>query len=238
MDYYKDYQELFEGAVLWFTGYDQTNLGFPILPAGVTVTPNGTFYKTDLGNNKSVLNFDGSTNYMSLSDNDAWHMWLGDATFAAWASIANLTSHVVFLTQRVDGSNQLGIYRNYTNNILVLFIISSGVDVGVFSCPFSPTQNVWYHISILRSGTSCLMYINGVSQTVTQIAAFATVPNLSAAFNIGYGSAQGYATGNLKDLLVYKGRALTQVEIVTLMRLTEPGKRDITPILPGIRGVE
>ena len=42
---------------------------FPIVPSGVTVTNNGTWTKDDLGNNKSVLRFNGSTNYVSLSFN-------------------------------------------------------------------------------------------------------------------------------------------------------------------------
>ena len=44
--------------------------------------------------------------------------------------------------------------------------------------------------------------------------------------------------GNLKDLMIFKGRALSQDEVVTLMRLTEPGKYDITPIMSGVRSCE
>ena len=44
--------------------------GFPILPNGVTITPTGTFTTVKDKDGQTYLKFDGSTNYISLTDVD------------------------------------------------------------------------------------------------------------------------------------------------------------------------
>ena len=104
------FNSLLDKCVLWATLQDSAGVSggideFPILPSGVTVTNNGTFTKTDLGNNKSVLNFNGSTNYISLTDNDAWDVFEDDFTITMWVNYDSISANKALLSQYVDANN-------------------------------------------------------------------------------------------------------------------------------------
>lgn len=218
---------LLDKCVLYFTGQKSGALfgefdEFPIIPSGVTVTNNGTFTKTDLGNNKSVLNFDGSTNYISLTDNDAWALYLGPFSVGFWIQFANISNHCRIFSQRVDANNNAAIGWNTTNTITIYGTVA-GVITFSYQCPLTPTIGTWYHIVVERSGSDCLIYINGTPQTVTITTAWSsTDTNIAASLTIGQYASSLYMNGNLKDLMIWKGRALTQPEIKLLMNRTHP----------------
>lgn len=239
--YSGQYEELFSNCVLWFTGYNQTNLGFPILPAGVTVTPNGTWTNDlNLGNGKSVETFDGSTNYISLTDNDAWDIINTNAfSICGWFRLSSLiTSRIC--SQGTTSNDYWRVSWGSTNVLQIMGGVGS-VEAINYRAPLIASVGTWYYFTIVKSsgipGTFNL-YINGVLLTTTILTAYTGATySLNDPFSVGYHNTI-YWFGNIKDFMIFKGRALTQSEITTLMRLTEPGKRDITPILPGIRGVE
>jgi hypothetical protein len=87
-----------------------------------------------------------------------------------------------------------------------------------------------------------LIYINNVSQTVTTAVAFGTWPNIAAPLYIGQDTHMypiSWVTGNIKDLMIWNSRALTQPEIALLMIETSPiTGSDVYPVMPGKRGVE
>ena len=51
---------------------DGNKRGFMILPDGVTVTPNGTFTTQKMKDGRNIWEFDGSTNYITISDHASW----------------------------------------------------------------------------------------------------------------------------------------------------------------------
>lgn len=244
LNYFTDYSELFDKAVLWWTGYDLTITGFPIIPAGVTPTPNGTWANDlSLGNNKICKTFNGSTNYISLNDNDAWYFGTGDFTVSFWTYYKTMTQYYYV---------EICIFNSTSDRLTVFFDNYPGVYKG--ACMTYPADrsvvnlydnalgsyvnNTWYHMTFVRNGSVFYIYRNGI--VVAQTSASLNIPNMTGNLYIGYDNCGGtaYHFGNLKDLMIFKGRALTQPEIITLMRLTEPGKRDITPVMSGVRGVE
>lgn len=238
LGFYKDNQELFRSCVMWFQGYNQTNLGFPILPEAVTVTPNGSFTTTSLGNNKSVVNFDGSTNYISLTDNDAWACFDANFTIAMWVKFSSIASIRRLIGQYTDSSNYWQITWNNSLNQFTTNGMISGTSNFSYTCPHTAAADTWYHFVLQRSGSSCLMYINSISQTVTTTQAFRNTTNVAAPLAIGLASESLYS-GNIKDLMIFKGRTLTQAEIKNVMVKTHPVTGDpyFYPLYSGIRGI-
>lgn len=194
---------------------------FPILPTGVTVTPSGTFYKEALPNGKQVIKFDGSTNYLSLTDNDAWTLFGVDFTMCLWVRFSSTSRSIEIIGQYVDASNGW-VIDWVTSNLIEVFSRVTSINT-YYKCPFTPSANAWYHITIMRSGSSCLIYINGVSISVTIETAWGSTTNFGAPLKIGYGTTGSYTMlGNIKDLLIFKNKALSRTEIQELMTLTNP----------------
>jgi hypothetical protein len=218
------FPDLFRSCIFWWPGLHCAGVSgdfdeFPILPSGVTVTNNGTFTKTDLGNNKSVVNFNGSTNYISLSDCDDWYIYGGDFTICAWIKYI-ASDHRGFITQK-DESNFASIYGSDRG------IYISGTSA-VCYCTTSYTfmEGGWYHLTIQRSGNAvCIMYANGVQIDVTELNPWSYLEhNISSPLYIGYDTAfsSSFLNGNIKDLMIWKNRLLTQPEIKLLMNRTNP----------------
>lgn len=243
LTFYKDNTEIMSQCVLWWQGRDQTTTGFPILPSGVTATPAGTWANDlSLGNNKTLKTFNGSTNYISLTDNDAWAMFEGDFTIMGWFRFPNRSQHHPILLQSPHG----GAYWQYlvvSNGNIQLsgYAVDGSATVNFYYYYYYPTvDNVWYHISIQRYGTACLAHVNGISQTVSTEQAWRNTSNFASPLIIGANIPYlNYINGNIKDLMIWKGRALTQPEIKLLMQLTNPNTgREFELLYPGQRGVE
>jgi len=242
LTYYKDNSELFTSCVLWFTGRDQTSLGFPILPAGVTVTPNGSWTDLTSGVTRPVKNFDGSTNYISLTDNDAWDFNLNqDFTISFWAKYVTVPPYPTIACTCPGTAASAGWITYIGYEYRFSFASTTGTrswNICNVSSIISWTSGQWYHFVIVRKNNVITLY-----RDMTQTAQ-ATVANAITSSNplrIGYDGVQAsaFANNNIKDLLIYKGRALTQPEIIEIMRLTNPvSGRDFAAIYPGIRGVE
>jgi hypothetical protein len=194
---------------------------FPIIPSGVTVTNNGTFTKTDLGNNKSVVNFDGSTNYISLADDDAWYWGTGDFTFAYWINPQAMNGRLWYQ----ETTRACPFYIMHYSNKLHVYLSYDGTNWGLnnFTSSATLSNGTWYHITILRSGTTLYYYINGLYDNSVSISTN-TLYNEPSPVIIGReNNANGnYLCGNIKDLIIWKGRALTQAEIKLLMNRTHP----------------
>jgi hypothetical protein len=196
---------------------------FPIIPAGCTVTNFGTFRKVDLGNNQKVLVFDGSTNYISLSDTDIWNLYENDFTIGFWIKLDSLTNGAV-LSQYETGQRCVSLYGylSATSRIELIGLLSNNNYSFDYYCSFTPTIGIWYYIVIVRKETSCLIYINTISQTVTTLQEWRDVTNMNSPLYIGKTYNIYNHNGNIKDLIIWKGWALTLPEIKELMALTHP----------------
>ena len=192
--------------------------GFPILPDGVTVTPNGTFAIQKMKDGRNVYKLDGSTNYITISDHALWSMFLNNFTICGWINFTTIAANRIILGQYAS-STSYWILQWTTSNTITLIGMISGTATFSYSCSFIPTAGSWYYITIQRSGSSCIMYINCVSQTVTTTAAFTTVAtNVASTLNIG-GLNSVYNYGNIKELQIF-AKALTVDQIGALMEET------------------
>lgn len=223
------FPSLFSNCVLWFPG---TGFGasptiddFPIIPSGVTVTPAGTWTKDDLGNNKSVLRFDGSTNYIQIT-NSATSLGAGDWMIFVWfKSLGPSGNHAgifgnLYYPLISTGMYLLKIKNSY--NVVTFFYRNGSTDVNI-NTEFNPSDGNWHCIVATRIGTAFTIYVDGTSQATATLPSGYDFTNTAYAGQIGYtADIPSYVNGNIKDLLIYKGRALTLPEIKLIMARTHP----------------
>lgn len=248
---FTDNSELFRACVCWFTGYSETNLGFPILPSGVTVTPSGTWTNDlSLGNNKSCKTFDGSTNYITVGTVSTFNFLhqvgtTGKWTVAFWYRYTNRTSTVRILSSTPATTGYPGIYAHLSASRVLSFGIAADTTTVCTSwnVQLSDDSN-WHQLVItydqsLASG-NMLTYLDSI--LVATDSKTANTPSTADAYSIMRIGQNANGTnpmaGNLKDLMFFQNRILNQVDITTLFRLTAPGGRDLVPVMSGVRGVE
>lgn len=209
---------------------------FPIIPSGVTPTNNGVWDKSDLGNSKLLLNFTSSNqNYLALSDDDAWFFGTGDFTVSFWLKFntALPSSTVSFISQNggsaVVSPVELVFYHNGNNKLYVQSGSSTSAWDIINAWAASGTKidwaiNTWYYITLVRSGTSVKVYVDNVQDISVTIAANANFFNSTSTLDIlrYQNNTNNWLNGNMKDLMIFKDRALTQPEIELLMNRTHP----------------
>jgi len=225
-----NFPSLLDSCVLWAPLQHSAGVSgdideFPIIPSGVTVTNNGTFTKTSLGNNKSVLNFDGSTNYISLSNNASFNFGSGNFTICFWVKIFSLpASKYSYFFWYGSDTNLIGMQVNASNGNIYWYAKNNStylwdLHVGTLSL------NTWTHITCLRNGNYQASYINGVKSggTGSGTGAVGTYTNPFMISNCPYAYGNpNQIKGNIKDLMIFKDRALSQPEIKLLMNRTHP----------------
>lgn len=211
---------------------------FPIIPSGVTVTNYGTWTKDDLGNNKSVLKFDGSTRSIGLISNTAFNFMhqvgtSGKWTVSCWYRWNNRTTDSsIFSNTSTLGSHGFFIWGDTTRYLHVA--IAANVHPNkVFSGPTSsplPDDSNWHHIVIMYdqslASNNCKVYCDLVDISISSSKTAYTPSTANATNSAAIGAWQsgiaGNYNGNICQLMVFNGRILTLPEIKLLMNRTHP----------------
>jgi hypothetical protein len=212
----------------------------------VTVTPNGTWANSlNLGNNVTLKTFDGSTNYISLLDDASWDFWIDAASISFWIKFNSISAGVIFnvYSQYADSSNWASIYWQQSSGLLFFQRYVSGSSNGNHAVSLSPALGNWYHVAFVKSSATGTpsVYINGVLQVLsTSVAQTDSSTVFAAAALIGRnGAGTVFGNGNIKDLLIYKGKALAGAEIGAIMKMSHPTTgKGLVALYPGVRGVE
>ncbi len=160
--------------------------------------------------------FDGSNDYVTISDNaalqltthgtvEAWIYPESYPTSGNWKVIVNKGGWGA-------GTNDFGMYFQSTNNICY---ISSGVTAGQNRCvsnTYTPL-NTWSHVVLVWDLTTYRLYING---TQVDQGAKTIHPN-TAGYNLEFGhNASGYLfDGKIDNIRMYN-RALSTYEITAM----------------------
>ncbi|MFA5926334.1 MAG: LamG-like jellyroll fold domain-containing protein, partial [Parcubacteria group bacterium] len=151
---------------------------------------------------------DGSGDYVSAADSDDFAFGTGDFTMDMWVNWTT-AGNSGLISQNSDGNNtlDLAIY----NGQLVFYFADSGVQRAYYGYSWGPTAGTWYHIALVRSGSSLLLFINGDLKTwttVTTAISTNSLGNLTGTFNVGYGAYIGsYLNGYMDEVNISKGTA-------------------------------
>jgi hypothetical protein len=200
---------LYNECKLWFHGSDANNL--LIKPTGGTITPNKTFVYNILKDNDKCLKFDGSS-YLTIPNSSDFSFISGDFTMIIWARTTTLASNGAILSKYVTWSTNCEYYIYFkSSNSSIYCGIGPSVPVVLES---SCLANTWYFITIVRTGTTYKLYVNGIFITsVTNSVTLANNANIILGTNI---SNNEFLSGNLKDFMIFK-KALTLDQIGALM---------------------
>lgn len=146
--------------------------------------------------------FDGSGDYLSASYNSAF-AFTGDFTVEYWI---NYSAHAQYagMVSCCSPSSITGwqiIFSSTSNNILVEF------TGGSITSSSTLDANRWNHVALVRSGSSIVLYLNGVSVgTATNSSTF---DSGSSPFLVGYERQLNFGvTGFISNVRVVKGTAV------------------------------
>ena len=184
-------------------------------PNGLAITRNGDVKVTQLNPfnivpkevkqpNTYSYYFDGSGDYLSMASNSALALpgdftvesWVYVTSFAAERTIIDLrgaTSTVGFLGAIAITTGYPFIYKESTGTIL-----TSSTAV---------TSNAWTHVAFVRSGTTLVIYVNGINCGSTTDSTSWSAPNTTGRIGANK-DASSVMLGYISNLRVVKGTAV------------------------------
>lgn len=106
---------------------------------------------------------DGTGDYLSYSDHADWYLGSGDWTVDFRIRFNSVAGVIGIFMNRTDDSNHVGCFQNGNN---IYFRIYSGGSVVLDSSTsvVSITTNTWYHVAIVRTGTTYKIFVDGVER--------------------------------------------------------------------------
>jgi len=168
-----------------------------------TITENGSVVQgsfSPYGDNWSNY-FDGAGNYLTYSDDLSLRLGTGDFTIEFWINQSSKSGYQTPLTKGYISSGDYIVQTGNGDGNMVF--AASGTIVATES---GSTVNVgeWYHIAVVRSGTTITIYRNGVS-----VATGTSSANLNTTSSLLIGQGSTYAVnGYLSNVRIVKGTAL------------------------------
>ena len=192
------------------TFLDSSTNNFTITRNGNTTQ--GTF--TPYGSNWSNY-FDGSSS-VSIADAASLEVGSGDFTVDCFVNFSTLpsTSGVYSIVSKYNGaSNQswiLYLYNNAGSYEFRFAYSTSGSGVAgdrIFA--YTPSVGVWYQVTVTRSGSNLILYVNG-SQVGTTQTISGTLYNGNAALQVNGASGFSYNfSGYVSNVRLVVGTAVT-----------------------------
>jgi len=139
---------------------------------GKTVEVNGnTYLETD--NKKfgiSSLKLDGTGDYLKLNASDDWY-FDADFTLDFWIYFTAFSGYDMFFNNEYnDTNNRWAFYKGSgTDHKLYYFHITSGVALTYDANSGAGFElNNWYHIALIRSGSTYKFFVNGIELAGTK----------------------------------------------------------------------
>jgi hypothetical protein len=147
--------------------------------------------------------FDGSTDYVEFPDSDDWFYGSNDFTIDFWVRFNSFTSSMKIITQRVSDTDmgptisfepQLGDgLRFFAYQGGYFFNVAQGSNAGW-------ELDTWYHVAMVRNGSSIKGYKDGVEVLSTTTTA---LPNINAPLRVGaWNSTQFSLDGYLDEVRI------------------------------------
>jgi len=178
-------------------GYNNGGFVDSVIGANTNIPFNGTY---------SYYFNGGTTDYLTSSASGSFYQLTGDFTIECWFKLSSLSSGgLITLTQTAAGNSTSGLSLFIGSSGQVSFFVN-GNQGGTNSANGLVTTNTWYHITLVRVGSTNTVYLNGVS-----VASNSTTPTWGTAF-VGlarvYVDSTGGLSGYISNVRIIKGQGL------------------------------
>ena len=177
-------------------------------------TVNGATLTSDrFGNANQAYSFDGVNDIINTNTN-AGNFGTSDFSISSWVSDLSLNNAGVIVGKRLENSNILE--QGWGNG--PSFEISSGIPSYFTQSINGYSLNTWYNYTMVRSGLTIHVYINGnlvQSYSAPAIANINNAAQLSFGARYDYNQASEFINAIIDDIGIWN-RALTQCEIQAL----------------------
>jgi hypothetical protein len=160
--------------------------------------------------------FDGVSDYLSFTMTSAFNL-TGDFTLECW-----FNPNAIALDTQHPNIIKMGTYQLYLNSASNFVGVSpDGASVTLQSANSSIALNTWYHVAVVRSGSSEAMFLNG-TRVDTNTAS--TVYGASSGTSLigTYSGTGGDYNGTIRDLRLVNGTAIYDPSETTISTPTEP----------------
>jgi hypothetical protein len=174
-------------------------------------TTQGTFSPFSVGASQWSNFFDGSGDYLGIPSNAALAPGTGDFTVESWINFSSLPSVAspLFQNDAVGVSNNGKFWFGLLNDsgTYKLYIQRHATATNAF-VNWTPVVGTWYHIAVVRESGTLKMFIDGVSQSVTNSTAFNGISFDQNGASIGAISSPYYHHGYISNVRYIVGDAL------------------------------
>jgi hypothetical protein len=165
-----------------------------------------------------LLCLNGSTQSVTIPDNDDWAFGTGDFAIECWVKPTSTAAYTV-VTQSVGNAATAGsssFYMGVNNSSAGSFNFYSTTGTTwtnhMYTAANAVPAGVWSHIALVRISGVTNMYVNGINMATTGIVA-ANLLNGTQPLSIGAQNNAAFFNGGIDEVRVYKGAGLSQTEI-------------------------
>ena len=166
----------------------------------------GSFDEYTMGASNYGVQFNGSSQYLSLASNAALQPGSGSFTIEAWIYPLNTSQGCISFFGGTTSYWGVRFERNAGGGLQVL-LTNDAVSWQVNYTAGTIINNVWSHVALVKNGTSILLFINGIQVGLTQSISGSVYTGGS--FNqIGICYNTNYFNGYISNFRFIKGTAI------------------------------
>jgi hypothetical protein len=121
----------------------------------------------------SVL-FAGSNDVVTTPHNSDLNFGTSNFTIDFWIRWSDKTGEQGLFWKQQDVDNRWFFYKNPSDQFIIAASIGGVTKATYITDGVSLSNDTWYHIAIVRNGTTMLFFLNGVSKTFTEAVAVGT----------------------------------------------------------------
>lgn len=171
-----------DGADASTTFLDASNVPKSVIPSGNAQVDTA---QSVFGGASLLL--DGSGDYVGLVDDADWNLGAGNfvVDFRLRPAVLGAVDRTLFF-QGPSGADFIHLLLDSSSRISFI-VRSGGFDVGAYTATHNLSINTWYHIALVRSGTSIFIFKDGVAYSLTATTAIgsSSIPDFAAALTFG-----------------------------------------------------